>query len=566
MKNWLKRIVAISATLAMAVLLFSGCTSNKSGGTATTNGTQPITVKVTSIDGSKITAKTGSLAAGNGAAPQQGGGSSSSQQQGTPPSGSGSSQPQGAPPSGSGSGSGSSQPQGTPPSGSGGGSSQPQGTPPSGSGGGSSQPQMPSGGNTFTEDGSTVTFTVSDSTKITMESAQGTEPGSLNSITVDAILEVTLDTNNAATAITVKNLQNGGGNFGNGSSSEVTNGTAATTLTADETISGTTYASSGDDENALRIDGATVTLNGVTVNKSGGTSSSTENGDFYGTNAGILALNGATVTIKNATINTSAANGNGVFSYGSGTTVKISDSTIRTTEHNSGGIQTTGGGITNASNLDVETQGASSAAIRSDRGGGTVKVTGGKYVTNGTGSPAVYSTADITVSDATLTANNSEAIVVEGKNSVTLKNCTVAGTMPNGDGSENVHCVMIYQSTSGDAETGRASFSMTGGSLVSKNGDLFYVTNTGCDITLSGVALTLANDNLLVVSGNSSSRGWGTSGANGGEATFTADAQTLKGKITVDSISSLTFTMKNGTAFTGSITDTQYFPSLVMPW
>lgn len=36
-------------------------------------------------------------------------------------------------------------------------------------------------------------------------------------------------------------------------------------------------------------------------------------------------------------------------------------------------------------------------------------------VTNGTGSPAVYCTADIQVSDAVLTANASEGVVVEGK-------------------------------------------------------------------------------------------------------------------------------------------------------
>ena len=47
-----------------------------------------------------------------------------------------------------------------------------------------------------------------------------------------------------------------------------------------------------------------------------------------------------------------------------------------------GGIQTTGG-TTNAENLTVDTSGNSSAAIRSDRGGGTVNVTGGTYTSNG---------------------------------------------------------------------------------------------------------------------------------------------------------------------------------------
>lgn len=353
-----------------------------------------------------------------------------------------------------------------------------------------------------------------------------------------------------ATSVLEKNPKKGGG-FGG--SDTVTNGTAATTINSATEVSGKSYESSGNDENALRVDGATATLDGITVNKSAGSSSNTENGDFYGSNAGLLALNGSNVTIKNATINTSAQNGNGVFSYGEGTTVNISDSKIRTTANNSGGIQTTGGGTTNATNLDVETEGNSAASIRSDRGGGTVKVDGGTYVTNGTGSPSIYSTANISVSNATLTANHSEGVVVEGQNSVTLNNCNLTGNMKGTDDSDNLQAVMIYQSMSGDAAVGNASFSATGGSITSKSGDLFYVTNTTTSINLSNVNLTLANDVLLRDTGNSNSRGWGTEGENGGKVTMTADNQKLEGQIIVDKISTLDLSMKNGTTYTGAI-------------
>ena len=277
------------------------------------------------------------------------------------------------------------------------------------------------------------------------------------------------------------------GQGGFGGSSEVTNGTSANTMDEDTSVDGETYSSTGDDENALRVDGATVTLSNISVEKTAGSSSNTEDGDWYGQNAGLLALNGATVNITGATVNTSVQNGNGVFSYGEGTTVNISDSTIRTTENNSGGIHTTGGGTMNADNLDVETSGNSAAAIRSDRGGGDVNVTGGTYTTNGTGSPAIYCTADISVEDAELTANASEGVVVEGKNSVSLKNCNLVSSMDNtynGDSSENIHGIMIYQSMSGDAESGTASFSSVDGSITAKKGDLFYVTNTDCEIYL----------------------------------------------------------------------------------
>ena len=341
---------------------------------------------------------------------------------------------------------------------------------------------------------------------------------------------------------------------GSGTSSTGSNGTAATTVTTAGTLSGTSYSSTTADENALRIDGVAATLSGVTVTKTGDTTSQ-DNSNFYGDNAGILATNGATATITGANVTTNASGGNAVFSYGSGTTVNISNSTITTTKDNSGGIQTAGGGTTNAKNLTVTTSGSSAAAIRSDRGGGTVSVTGGTYTTNGTGSPAIYSTAAISVADATLTANNSEGIVVEGKNSVTLTDCDLTGDMTGtyNDSSENIHNIMIYQSMSGDADVGTAAFSATGGSITAKAGDMFYVTNTSCTIYLKSVDMTLANGTLLTVAGNNSSRGWGTSGKNGGTVVFTADDQTLTGAITCDSISSLTFKLTNASSYTGAI-------------
>ncbi len=358
-----------------------------------------------------------------------------------------------------------------------------------------------------------------------------------------------------------------------GCGTEATTTTSATTDTTNSTeasqtqvtgkvssiSNGTVTLALGEvDENALRIDNATVTLDGITVDKSAGATSSTENGDFYGVNAALLATNGATVTIKNATVTSSAQNGNGVFSYGSGTTVNISDSTITTTADNSGGIQTTGGGTTNASNLTVDTSGNSSAAIRSDRGGGTVNADGGSYTSNGYNSPAVYSTAAITIKDAALTANNSEALVIEGQNSIDLEDCTVSGNMSDTKGTssdENVHNVMIYQSMSGDADVGTSSFSMTGGNLTSNNGDMFYITNTDCTLSLSGVDIVNKDSDayLMNITGNSATHGWGTAGANGAQVTFTADVQTLEGDIRVDSISTLNMTLSGNSTFTGTI-------------
>ena len=348
------------------------------------------------------------------------------------------------------------------------------------------------------------------------------------------------------------------GSGGFGGSGTINQGTSANTIDSDENKKDENYTSTGDDENALRVKGAKVSLEDIEINKTGGSTSNTEDGDFYGMNAGLLATDKATVNIKNAKVKTTAQNGNGVFSYGEGTTVNISDSEIYTTNDNSGGIQTTGGATMNAKNLNVKTEGNSSAAIRSDRGGGKVNVDGGEYVSKGYNSPAIYSTADITVKNANLKAENSEALVIEGQNSITLENTKVEGNMSDDKGSSsdtNVHNVMIYQSMSGDAEVGKSVFNMKEGTLTNNNGDLIYVTNTTSEITLENVKIE-NNDKdgrLLAVLGNDASHGWGTAGSNGGNVTLKAKDQKLDGKIEVDTISTLNLTLSGSTEFNGTV-------------
>ena len=174
---------------------------------------------------------------------------------------------------------------------------------------------------------------------------------------------------------------------------------------------GKTYQSSKTDENALLISTKeAVTVSQPSISKTG-SSDGGDNCSFYGMNAALLVKGGSVTTIKGGKITSNATGANGVFSYGGnggrnggqgdGTTVIIEDTEINTTGDGSGGIMTTGGGVTKAKNLTVCTSGRSSAPIRTDRGGGIVTVEGGSYTSNGLGSPVIYSTADVTVSDAT---------------------------------------------------------------------------------------------------------------------------------------------------------------------
>lgn len=203
----------------------------------------------------------------------------------------------------------------------------------------------------------------------------------------------------------------------------------------------------------------------------------------------------------------------------------------------------------------METQGESAAAIRSDRGSGTMVVDGGTYISNGVGSPAVYSTADITVHDAVLTANGSEAICIEGLNTIRLFDCDLTGAMDDLSQNDCTWNVILYQSMSGDSEVGNSTFQMVGGRLTAKNGGMFYTTNTESTFVLSDVDITYAEDNafFLKCTGNSNQRGWGTTGQNGASCVFTAIEQSMEGDVIWDSISTLDFYMTEGSTLTGAV-------------
>lgn len=387
----------------------------------------------------------------------------------------------------------------------------------------------------------------------------------LSDIQEGDIVAITTDDDGNALTIKVQSTDMGGGQGGpggapGGQSQGVDSYDTANTYDSDTEVSDTSLESTGTDENAVLVSsGANVTFNNIDITRNSSDSTGGDNSSFYGVGAALLATDG-NAYVKGGTVTTDAAGGAGLFAYGDGT-VYAADTTIKTTQDTSGGIHAAGGGKLYAWDLNVETDGESAAAIRSDRGGGTMVVDGGTYTSNGVGSPAVYCTADIAVKDATLTANGSEAVCIEGLNSLHLFNCDLTGNMSDLSQNDSTWTVILYQSMSGDSEVGNSTFQMDGGTLTSKNGGVFYTTNTESDITLKDVDITYNNDNeyFLRCTGNDNERGWGESGANGADCDFTAISQDMEGSVIWDTISQLDFYMTDGSNLTGAIIDDESF-------
>lgn len=396
---------------------------------------------------------------------------------------------------------------------------------------------------------------------------------SLSDIQEGDIVSITLDEDGNAASITVMSMEMGGqgqpGGDGQGASGQggpdgqsqgVDSYTAANEYTEDTTVSNETIESIGTDENAALISsGASVTLDNDTITRTSEDSKGGDNSSFYGVGAAVLATDG-TAYVKDDSVTTDAAGGAGLFAYGDGT-VYASGTIVKTTQDTSGGVHVAGGGTLYGWDLDVETNGESSAAIRSDRGGGTMVIDGGNYVSNGVGSPAIYSTADIAVSNATLTANGSEAVCIEGLNSIHLYDCDLTGNMSDLDQNDNTWTVILYQSMSGDSEVGNSTFQMDGGSLTSENGGVFYTTNTESTITLNNVDINYNDENefFLQCTGNTNQRGWGQSGANGADCHFTGISQDMQGNVIWDSISDLDFYLTDGSSLTGAVVDDESY-------
>lgn len=200
-----------------------------------------------------------------------------------------------------------------------------------------------------------------------------------------------------------------------------------------------------------------------------------------------------------------------------------------------------------------------SGGVATDRGGGNISVDGGTISIEGSGSPIVYSTGDIEVSDVTGTASESQLVGMEGLITVLIRNSTLSSSQTGKTASDPVaDGVIIYQSTSGDAEstTGEAAtFQAVDSKLSSaiQSDSIFYLTNTSADVVLKNTELDFASSaaRLLYAAGNDANN-WGQAGSNGATVKFTGIGQQLADDVVADTISSVDLHLTEGTTWAGA--------------
>ena len=288
---------------------------------------------------------------------------------------------------------------------------------------------------------------------------------------------------------------------------------------------------------------ASITIDSSVFDKTGNTTND-DNSNFHGQNAVVLGIEGSQTSIKDSNITSNSIGSNAVFATGEGSIINVENTNIHTKGDSSRGLDATYKGTVNGKNLTITTEGAHSATLATDRGEGTITAEAAKLTTSGTGSPVIYSTGNITANNVNGVANKSEIGVVEGKNSITLTNSNVTGYHDNG--------FMLYQSFSGDAESGMARLKAENNTLTTHGtGAFIYVNNTTAEADLTGNTILMPNTTTLVKA-TADSR-WGKDGENGGHLTLRASNQELSGNIVADSISTIAIDMANGSSLVGAI-------------
>ena len=315
-------------------------------------------------------------------------------------------------------------------------------------------------------------------------------------------------------------------------------------VTEEKSIAHELITNTTADQNAfIGKNKAVITIENSVFDKTGNTTSD-DNSNFHGQNAVVLGIDGSQINIKGSNITSNSNGSNAVFATGEGSVINVENTNIHTKGDSSRGLDATYKGTVNGKNLTITTEGAHSATLATDRGEGTITVEAAKLTTSGSGSPVIYSTGNITANNVNGVANNSEIGVVEGKNAITLTNSNVTGYKDNG--------FMLYQSFSGDAESGIAHLKAENNTLTTHStGAFIYVNNTTAEVDLSNNAISMPNTTTLVKAAADSR--WGKTGENGGHLTLRAANQALSGNIVADSISTIALDMTNGSSLVGAI-------------
>ena len=313
------------------------------------------------------------------------------------------------------------------------------------------------------------------------------------------------------------------------------------------TLENQTYDCSTQYYNVVQVSNGTLYLNNCSYTKTGDGSSG-DNSSFYGNNSSIYAgaasstnyqsttaSANAVIYVTGGTVTSNSQGANAVFAT-NGATIYVDGLTIVNNSSVSRGLHATYGGTIIATNVDITTNSQTSSTIATDRGGGTVSVTGGTATANGSRSAVIYSTGTMSATDLTGMSAQGEMAVIEGDNNISMTNCTMtSGSSERG--------LLMMQSGSGDASGYNPEMTITGTSLTMTDASaplLEVATAVNATCTLDNCTINVPSGILMYVMDDDQ---WSTSGAIG---TLVLSNGTYSGQVKYDAGYTANVTVNSG--------------------
>lgn len=318
-----------------------------------------------------------------------------------------------------------------------------------------------------------------------------------------------------------------------------------------ETMKGNsiTETSKEQDTSIIQVSNqATYTGEDLNLTKESGETTDKESSIYYGLNSAVIVKDGSSIELIDSDITTNVSYSSAFFLTGLNGTAKLDNINISTNKEYSSGLVSSDYGSITALDLDITTKGDNSTSLKSITSNSEINIEDSYLYTEGLYSPLIYSSGKIILTNTDGTALNSNIATIEGSNSITLTDSKL--TTENITNIDNTAGIYIYneQSKSISADYTNATFTSTSSRLTIKETDnyesipMFYITNIKATINITDTELDYSNNILLKVVGNDT---YGDIGNNGGEVTFTATDQELKGNIEIDDISKVRFNLNN---------------------
>ena len=297
-----------------------------------------------------------------------------------------------------------------------------------------------------------------------------------------------------------------------------------------ETMKGNsiTETSKEQDTSIIQVSNqATYTGEDLNLTKESGETTDKESSIYYGLNSAVIVKDGSSIELIDSDITTNVSYSSAFFLTGLNGTAKLDNINISTNKEYSSGLVSSDYGSITALDLDITTKGDNSTSLKSITSNSEINIEDSYLYTEGLYSPLIYSSGKINLTNTDGTALNSNIATIEGSNSITITDSKL--TTEHITNNDNPAGIYIYNEQSKSTDNYESI-------------PMFYVTNIKATINITDTELDYSNNILLKVVGNDT---YGDIGNNGGEVTFTATDQELKGNIEIDDISKVRFNLNN---------------------